>query len=164
MPMCRKCGNKFPNRVVIEGETKVLNKRKYCLDCSPFGRHNTKQLVPSPDKLLRKCSRCGETDHTKFYGNKKTICGKCHSYYTSQKGREKRAYAIEKLGGKCKACGFDRYPCSLDIHHVDPSIKDSNFDSMRGWSYERIDKEIKGCILLCKNCHSAYHSGYGVTW
>jgi predicted HNH restriction endonuclease len=30
---------------------------------------------------------------------------------------------------------------------------------MRGWSWESILIELKKCILLCKNCHAAYHAG-----
>ncbi len=109
-----------------------------------------------------KCIYCGETDSSKFYGHKKTVCGKCHNEYTKNKGHENRKFALELLGGKCKACGFDKYPCSLDIHHLDPEQKDINFGSMRGWSKERIEKELDKCILLCKNCHSAYHSDYDI--
>ena len=110
------------------------------------------------------CSKCGETDSTKFYGHKKTMCGKCHNEYTKQLGKQKRLYAVTKLGGKCASCGYSTYIESLDIHHIDPSIKDENFSSMRGWSLARIDKEIVGCVLLCKNCHSAFHAGHPITW
>jgi len=107
--------------------------------------------------LDRLCSHCGETDESKFYGHKRTICGKCHCQYTLKKGQEKRIFAIEMLGGKCINCGFDKWTCSLDFHHVDPKIKDKKFDSMRSWSKERIEKEIKNCVLLCANCHRAVH-------
>lgn len=103
---------------------------------------------------------CGETDPTKFYGHKKNICGSCHSKYTLRKGQEKRKYAIDMLGGKCKECGYSRHLGSLDIHHLDPSMKDENFSSMRGWSQVKILEEIKNCVLLCKNCHAEVHGGF----
>ena len=111
-----------------------------------------------------KCSFCGEIDPAKFYGNKKVTCGACHNKYTTKIGTEKKAYARKKLGDKCKSCGFCKYPESLDIHHTNPAIKDKNFKNMRGWSKSRIDTEIQNCILLCKNCHAAFHSGYSVVW
>ncbi|WP_409559591.1 HNH endonuclease [Escherichia coli] len=111
-----------------------------------------------------KCSHCGEEDPTKFYGHKKSICGACHNKYTTELGQHKKKYARDKLGGKCAACGFNQYEESLDIHHLDPAIKDKNYGSMRGWSLARIDKEIENCVLLCKNCHCAFHSGHDVTW
>lgn len=103
------------------------------------------------------CNKCGETDAIKFYGNDKEVCGDCHKKRVNDKGRENRKYAVEKLGGKCSKCGYDKYIGALDIHHLDPKIKDSNFKSMRGWSILRIDKEIKDCVLLCKNCHTETH-------
>lgn len=107
----------------------------------------------------RVCSHCGERDPDKFYGNKITICAKCHNKYTNDIGHQKRLKAVEKLGGKCIICGYCRYTGSLDIHHLDPSKKDTKFSQMRGWTWERILKEIDNCVLLCKNCHSELHAG-----
>ena len=112
-----------------------------------------------PRGKIHYCYECGETNPEKFYGKMKEICGDCHNKRTIKKGIEKREYAIEKLGGECKSCGYKEHSCSLDIHHIDPSKKDSNFSSLRGWSLERIDREIENCLLLCKNCHAAHHAG-----
>jgi len=108
--------------------------------------------------LPRRCA-CGETRVEMFYGRKKTVCAKCHNTYTLRLGQEKKDKARELLGGKCAACGFNKYKSSLAIHHKNPAVKDSDFRSMRGWNWDRIEKEIKECILLCHNCHGAYHSG-----
>ena len=105
-----------------------------------------------------KCG-CGETDPTKFYGHKKTICGMCHNQYNLQKGQEKRLFAIKTLGGKCVECGYGKYTGSLEIHHLNPETKDKHFSSMRGWTKERILSEIKNCVLLCRNCHAEVHGG-----
>ena len=160
MPTCHICGKSFPNRIVIDDVVHNLHSRKYCLECSPFGGHNTKNFHYEPKP--HKCQICGEIDPSKFYGHKRTICGKCHNQYTLIKGKEKRIFAIEVLGNKCACCGYDKYPCSLDIHHLDPLIKDEHFARMRGWSKIKILAEIKNCILLCKNCHAALHSGYKI--
>ena len=108
------------------------------------------------------CKKCGETNPNNFYGGFREVCKKCHNNRAKKEGKEKRAYAVNKLGGKCinPECGYDKYICSLDIHHTDPSKKDENFKSMRGWSKERIDKEIIGCVILCRNCHAAFHNGF----
>ena len=103
-----------------------------------------------------RCS-CGETDSKKFYGKKKNICGKCQNKYVTEVGRKKKKQAVEYLGGKCKICGYNEHMCSLDFHHIDGSTKDENFSSKRGWSWEKLKKELDKCILLCKNCHSAVH-------
>ena len=106
----------------------------------------------------RKCA-CGEKNPAKFYGHRKTLCGKCHSQYTLKLGQQKKDKARKHLGGKCVACGFNKYNSALAIHHKDPATKDSKFSSMRSWCWERIEKELKGCVLLCHNCHGAYHAG-----
>ncbi len=105
------------------------------------------------------CSFCGETDKSKFYGKKKTVCGKCHNIYTIKLGQEKRKWAIDKLGGCCKLCGYKYYYGAISIHHLDPNLKDEKFTQMRGWSRERIAKEIENCVALCNNCHSEVHAG-----
>ncbi len=107
----------------------------------------------------RFCGTCGETNPTKFYGNKVRTCGRCHNNYTTNKNKEKMASIRLLLGGKCVICGFDKYPCSLDIHHLDPTTKDPAFSHIRGWSLSRILKEIKECVLVCRNCHTAIHNG-----
>jgi 5-methylcytosine-specific restriction endonuclease McrA len=106
----------------------------------------------------RKCS-CGESDPNKFYGNKFWVCAKCWNSRSVQRSKEKVAWARKKLGGKCAACGFDKYDCALDIHHLVPAEKDVAFRTMRFWSLSRIEKEIEKCVLLCKNCHAAVHAG-----
>jgi len=118
----------------------------------PKGKHPEDWTPPC------KCT-CGETDPSKFYGHKRQCCAKCHLKYVSEKGKEKIAKARQLLGGKCQACGFDRFPCSLDFHHTNPAEKDPGFGTMRGWSWSRIERELKKCLLLCKNCHAAVHAG-----
>ncbi len=110
-------------------------------------------------QTTHRCGRCGEADPAKFYGHKRKVCGACHNAYNTKQGQERRLRAVIELGGKCQACGFDKYPCSLDLHHRDSREKAPNFRSMRGWSWERILIELQKCILLCKNCHAAHHAG-----
>lgn len=152
-------------------ELVTQNKSSYqiakLLDCSPT---NVKYwlskfgLKTDPQPKPHKCGSCGETDPDKFYGHKRRTCGECHKIYTKRKGHEKRQLAVEHLGGKCQECGYDKFICSLDVHHVDTTQKDPNFHAMRGWSEKRIITELKHCALLCKNCHAAVHnnkiSGY----
>lgn len=156
MPVCRKCGKQFPNRIVIDGKSHNLCRRKFCLECSPFGMHNTRKIRDS----LYLCSKCGETNPLKFPKGRYTECNKCRSKYNIEKGHEKRDFGIKYLGGKCICCGYDKYPSSLDFHHKDPLQKDPNFATKRGWSMDRLKEELDKCILLCKNCHAAFHAGY----
>lgn len=116
------------------------------------GRH------PKAYVKQRRCA-CGEASPDKFYGNKATICGKCHNKAVHKNGREKRQRAVDYLGGKCAICGWQEWTSGFDIHHVNPEEKDSAFHTMRYWSWERLEHELKKCILLCKCCHAGIHSG-----
>lgn len=77
------------------------------------------------------CTRCGAEGEDKFYGHKITMCGKCQNDGNQQRYKMLRSRAIDFLGGSCKSCGFDRFNCSLDFHHLDPKQKDPNFRNMR---------------------------------
>lgn len=129
--------------------------RKFGLKLSRGAR----EKFPKDLLSVRLCRVCGETDVNKFYGNKASICGRCHNQIILDNGRKKKKFARDLLGGKCAHCGYKLYQVALDIHHLSPQHKDINFKSMRGWSLDRIKEEMKHCILLCRNCHAAVHSG-----
>lgn len=58
----------------------------------------------------------------------------------------------------CIKCG-ENHPACLDFHHIDPTQKDSQITNAisRGWSMERLIKEIEKCEVLCANCHRKEH-------
>ncbi len=115
-------------------------------------------LETDPQKPVIYNCPCGETKSKNFYGRKTRICKTCHNQYTIQKGQEKKAKGVELLGGKCQSCGYHKCIQALEFHHTDPKKKDVNFVSFRGWSWERIKKELKACELLCSNCHAEIHA------
>ena len=104
------------------------------------------------------CLKCGETDAAKFVNHKHT-CRACHVRETAKKRGDARSKSVVHLGEKCLNCGYDEFEVALDVHQKDPTIKDPNFAAMRGWSWDQIEKELRGCVLLCKNCHAAIHAG-----
>jgi hypothetical protein len=161
MPVCEICNKEFPNRIKVNDEWKVVNKRKYCIECSPFGLHNTKKLsgVSRADQREYKC-KCGETNPEKFYGNKRTVCGKCHSKYTVDKRRALKRRAVDYKGGKCSICGYNKCFASLDFHHTNPEEKEAQFKTMMSWTWNRVLVELDKCILVCRNCHSELHYDY----
>lgn len=105
---------------------------------------------------------CGEQDPSKFYGHKRHICGKCQNAYVLKKGRENRHRIIAHLGGECAGCGYKQCTAAFDVHHLDPTKKDRDFGSSRGWAWARIEEELRDCVLLCKNCHAEVHAGQRV--
>ena len=131
------------------------------LECSPTNvRYWLKKydLATFPVRVHH-CGSCGQRDPEKFYGRKKYMCGECHNRYTLERGQKLKQQARDWLGARCVHCGYDTFQVALDIHHLDPTLKDPNFASMRSWSWQRLEAELKSCILLCRNCHAALHSG-----
>jgi len=127
-----------------------LRKLELSTNIKRYNKGNHKNTPP-------KCTTCGEADKTKFYGKKKRICGKCQNKYVIESGRKKKKKAVEHKGGKCKSCGYDKCVSALDFHHRDPATKDKNWSRMKGWSWDRLVKELDKCDLLCANCHRELH-------
>lgn len=157
MLTCCSCGKEFPLYAKINGKIRNLSHRKYCLECSPFGQHNTKKVGKEAKQYH--CTRCGDTNPEHFTKGRYTECKKCRNSYNKRILRNKQSLAIEYLGGKCICCGYDTFECALDIHHLNPEKKDTNFSSHAYWSWERLKKELEDCVLLCSNCHRAVHMG-----
>lgn len=73
--------------------------------------------------------------------------------------RRKKMLAVERFGGKCQRCGYDRCIDALEFHHVDESTKEiePSYAIMR-WSWDRAVKELEKCVLICSNCHREVHA------
>ena len=67
--------------------------------------------------------------------------------------------AIDLKGGKCIICGYKKSSAALDFHHVDGSKKEFGI-SLDGItrSWQRVQKELEKCILVCANCHREIHA------
>ena len=78
----------------------------------------------------------------------------------SRRRKRLREKAVQYKGGKCINCGYNRCQAALDFHHVDPSLKEFGV-SMDGItrSWERVQKELDKCVLVCSNCHREIHAG-----
>lgn len=145
MLKCLLCHTNFERYVFIEGKKRNLQNRKYCLNCTPFGKHNNKQL-----HLIKKnctCEICG-----KAYKKNGKRCGYC--CVKIRRARIKLA-GIQLLGGKCVMCGWDKYIWALDFHHKDD--KHFNISKKQNISWEKMKSEMQKCELLCANCHREKH-------
>lgn len=165
MPTCQNCKENFPNHVLIENKRRNLCNRKYCLDCSPFGSHNTRTIHKTNDK--KTCPNCKkEKNLTDFYlrnRNEKnnlepsTYCKPCTRKLTVTRGRDLKIQAVKLKGGKCENCGYNHYIGALEFHHLDPSEKEISFSKSRR-SFENLKAELEKCVLLCSNCHREEHA------
>ncbi|AGM11398.1 HNH endonuclease [Halogranum tailed virus 1] len=96
--------------------------------------------------------------HTQYYyakeGRKEQI-----REQENKRRREKAEYInTYKSERGCINCDED-VACALDLHHVDN--KEHNISKLRAddASYERIDKELEKCVVICANCHRKLHNG-----
>ena len=62
----------------------------------------------------------------------------------------------EKL--KCSKCG-EKHPACLEFHHRNSEEKFLILSQLinRGYSKERIIREVNKCTVLCANCHRKLH-------
>lgn len=158
---CLSCGKRVPYAKKIDGKKRNLKNRKYCLDCSPFGLHNTKRIhVSSVSNVDRKCKTCDKL--LKPYSqDRRNFCGMC-SYKDRKIKMSDKIHAI--VGDACWYCGYDKGTIGrkvLDFHHIDPAQKKMSV-SLReivSTSWKKLMEEIVKCALLCCRCHREVENG-----
>lgn len=147
MPICVQCDGYFPNKLVIDGKQRVLNSRKRCLTCSPFGTHNTKPVISSSNNKKEKiCVKCNRVHNIKG-----KYCNTCKTTIRRVKLKQR---SIDYKGGKCQRCGYDKSYAALTFHHIKPETKKFTISGNYCRSWESIKKELDKCELLCMNCHA----------
>lgn len=156
--ICKKCGiEEIPNRLWIDGKRRNLHGRSFCLRCSPFGEHNTKNLCKK--KSDRTCKLCGRSIPL----NAK--CGyQCHSCWQKKKEKRRADKVYGIVGEQCWICGYGTNVTTrqmMEFHHVDSNEKCFNLDirAMSNLSWERVEAEMKKCVLLCCRCHREQQCG-----
>lgn len=165
MKTCENCGKQFPNHIEIEGKVRNLQRRRYCIECSPFQLHNTRQLKDKEEF----CLNCGK----KLEGNQTMYCSKsCKTkvlqYYETQKDRgvERKIYLIKQAGGCCCRCGYDQNLAALQFHHLNPLEKKFKLDArnLSNRTWRAVLAESEKCIVLCANCHFEEHNPSLMDW
>jgi phage FluMu protein Com len=152
MPTCQTCGSRFPNRVTIEGVRRNLCNRKFCLLCSPFGKHNTREDFDEEvqrRRSLRLCVVCGR----KNAGGRRLRCNSCN---TKIRRFRAKLSAVAFLGGKCNRCGWNKHVSGLEFHHVS-GVKEFGIGNVANRSWNVVKEELRKCELLCATCHRLVH-------
>jgi len=142
MRSCRKCQAPIPVRAKVGGTLRNLQRRKFCLQCSPFGSHNTK--ADDPARPSRTSAR---EDARRAWA--------LSAKRAMDRAREMKAELVAMSGGRCSRCPYDRYLGALEFHHRDPSTKKFSLavGNLRGKPREVVLEEWRKCVLLCANCH-----------
>ena len=155
MPTCKQCNKNFPTRKKIDGKVVYLNRRSYCLECSPYMEKNgynlRKQNTRSVEKSGKICPCCERQQKTY---NKNSVCSTCRSSYTRYIKKNK----LKQLsGGCCVICGNNNIDI-LHFHHKDPETKLFDLSSSyHNTNYQLLKDECNKCELLCPNCHAEKH-------
>lgn len=156
MPECLRCNKEFSRRVIIDGKKYFLQRRVYCLECSPFKGHNTKQLEKMNDDKQCKCQICDREYLLKRKtGHNKSVCNSCRTALRRYKIKKE---LVEYKGCKCEKCGYNKNIKNLEFHHLNPDDKEFNISTEGGIrSIEEFKKEVDKCILVCTICHRDIH-------
>lgn len=146
---CRKCENSIPYKKEINGKIRNLQGRKFCLECSPFGNHNTKSDIDKETVRGNKPFSEWDEDYKKSFKQK---------MYNRRFDRKQKL--VDLAGGKCSICSYDKCMKALSFHHVNPKTKSFGLSSenLHNRSWDVILEEFKKCILVCMNCHAEIHS------
>lgn len=98
-------------------------------------------------------------NETNEIGPKSFCSSKCKSKHYVQKRRmHLKMLAVEYKGGKCELCGYNKCIDAFDFHHKNSLEKDFGISASGNTkSWNKIQKEIDKCLLLCANCHREAH-------
>jgi 5-methylcytosine-specific restriction endonuclease McrA len=70
--------------------------------------------------------------------------------YMKRRIAERRARAVEQLGGKCILCGSTE---NLEFDHIDRRTKACSIGKLWTYSEEKLQAELRKCQILCRECH-----------
>jgi hypothetical protein len=145
------------NKCVNCSKDLLANEKYRCLSCrekhNSFGKKAFNLLAEKG--LCRGCQQPLDGSGNKYF------CKKCN--LRTQLRRNKhiqntKRRCIEFLGGKCSVCGLKTEFISVyDFHHKNPDEKEKGVRNLLGCVWEKIEKELIKCILVCANCHRIIH-------
>ncbi len=80
--------------------------------------------------------------------------------YQKLRGLKRKIELIDKRGGCCERCGYNKNIAAFDFHHKNPKEKEFELDmrKLSNSTMEAILVEFNKCELLCANCHRELHS------
>ena len=131
--------------------------RKFGLKTSParYGPRGTDK----PPAVLRECRTHGWTEYV-LSRNGRYYCRPCRTEAVIRRRRKVKEILVAEAGGRCVACGYNRYAGALQFHHVDPSEKSFEIGG-RGLTraIEELRAEVRKCVLVCATCHAELEAG-----
>lgn len=144
---CRKCGATIPNKIKINGKEHNLSSRKFCLECSPFMKHNTSAVNP-----IERGRKAKYKDWTQEQKDNQVTC-------LYKRGLERKEKLLKIRGDKCSMCGYNKSTRVLSFHHRNPETKKFglSLNNLWGKPMDILIEEAEKCDVLCMNCHAELH-------
>jgi len=141
--VCVGCGRQFPAKMRIDGRMRSLYRRSFCLECSPFGSHNTSRRPLTGSDDIDQARRDRRREQFRQALRKRR--------------RNRKRELVATYGGKCIECGYSACLEALQFHHRDAATKRFSLANFSG-AYEQMRAEAEKCDLLCANCHRGRHT------
>jgi hypothetical protein len=159
MKNCLRCGNDFPIKMEIDGKVRNLDKRKYCVDCSPFGSHNTRSLHKTDTRVTMNVCKICNREYQGGHRKHKDKCGRCYSlaYRTKIKQR-----AIDYKGGCCSVCGYNKYIGSLPLnkHIIETPEHAIVAATEKKYSVVNDPSSVQGSIRIARHFPNRHHPDF----
>lgn len=114
--------------------------------------------------IQKNCCICNKVFGVKT--NRTQYCSvKCKNAFNQSyakqhaRGVKRKKEFVNKCGGACSICGYNKNLSVLSFHHTDPSVKEFQLSTreMSNHSIEVLTKEFEKCVLVCANCHLEIH-------
>lgn len=71
----------------------------------------------------------------------------------TERRRTYKQNIIDVMGGACVCCGYNRCNRALQLHHLNPEDKNFGISDKTYFAWNKLEAELKKCILVCSNCH-----------
>lgn len=130
-----------------------MKKCSACKDLKPFSEFHKR--TKSFDGYSPCCKACKRIADKKARDKKPDHYN--HVKRVRIRGVRAKVNEYKTIRG-CINCS-EREPCCLDMHHVDPTIKEGNLNKLSQHSWDAFLKEAEKCVVICSNCHRKLHAG-----
>lgn len=169
-PYCRTCKAKEQRE---REHAKTLERQRIGRTCEDCGDRCT--VAADGTNKARVCAVCRkhrerrelETAKVRYRSKYPTRSKAWHADFGLKQTRTREANKrkwVQRLGGVCQSCGLaisTKWPATcFDFHHINETGKTMSIgNALR--SPKRLEKaieeELRGCIVLCSNCHRKLH-------
>jgi acetyl-CoA carboxylase beta subunit len=133
----------------------MRSSTKKCPLCGVFLSDKKEHVCRNVElKGNRYCKECGvllkNTGHERY----SKICDRCGKIIQRQNEKKLRAFLIDKFGGKCEVCRYNKAKECLEFHHKNKEDKKSKH------FLKQILNFPERFMLLCNRCHREVEFGY----